>query len=213
MGLWGVFLITCGGVFFFFFFAGAKALKTSHNFGIELHLKNVARGASSFFFPAPFLRWVHSFPKISITYFDKIFTKKNSAVLSQIWKVFFCSQFFWSEHEFPAVLSETYDDQRKHGTKGWLGITVAKYWDNLLEAIDLRMTWKPEQWMSFDGNASLITHVWSSGLLDNYYVGVRYQWRMELSAQQWTLLLGAQSLVGVEDFPFFLNWLHFLMKY
>jgi hypothetical protein len=36
---------------------------------------------------------------------------------------------------------------------------------------------------------------------------------MELSAQQWTLLLGAQSLVGVEDFPFFLNWLHFLMKY
>jgi hypothetical protein len=36
---------------------------------------------------------------------------------------------------------------------------------------------------------------------------------MELSAQQWTLLLGAQSLVGVEDFPFFLKWLHFLMKY
>jgi hypothetical protein len=36
--------------------SGAKALKTSHNFGIELHLKNVVRGASSFFFPAPFLR-------------------------------------------------------------------------------------------------------------------------------------------------------------
>jgi hypothetical protein len=76
------------------------------------------------------------FAKISASHFDKIFTKINSAVLSQIWKVLFCSQFFWSEHEFPAVLSETYDAQRKHGTKGWLGITVAKYWDNLLEAID-----------------------------------------------------------------------------